>query len=128
LNNDDLKNKLQGKFIALDGPDGCGKTTQVQLTGGGSCSTVKDKSPISSIGIVNKSAKTSIPLPVPAAHLSFIKKETTFPLSSQRMALQSWPPISKIVRTEEPYIKLAPRAWQAISVMAFWAKGILTLP
>lgn len=31
MNNDDLKNKLQGKFIALDGPDGCGKTTQVQL-------------------------------------------------------------------------------------------------
>lgn len=31
MNNDDLKNKLQGKFIVLDGPDGCGKTTQVQL-------------------------------------------------------------------------------------------------
>jgi dTMP kinase len=26
-----LKNKLSGKFIALDGPDGCGKSTQVRL-------------------------------------------------------------------------------------------------
>jgi dTMP kinase len=26
-----LKNKFAGKFIALDGPDGCGKTTQVKL-------------------------------------------------------------------------------------------------
>ncbi len=27
-----------------------------------------------------------------------------------------------------PYMKLAPRAWQAISVMARWAKGTLTRP
>jgi dTMP kinase len=26
-----LKNKFSGKFITLDGPDGCGKTTQVKL-------------------------------------------------------------------------------------------------
>jgi dTMP kinase len=26
-----LKNKLSGRFIALDGPDGCGKSTQVKL-------------------------------------------------------------------------------------------------
>jgi len=26
-----LENKFAGKFIALDGPDGCGKTTQVKL-------------------------------------------------------------------------------------------------
>jgi len=26
-----LKNKLSGKFIVLDGPDGCGKTTQAKL-------------------------------------------------------------------------------------------------
>ncbi|MGA2173139.1 MAG: dTMP kinase [Sedimentisphaerales bacterium] len=26
-----MKNKFTGKFIALDGPDGCGKTTQVKL-------------------------------------------------------------------------------------------------
>jgi len=31
LANEDLKNKLQGKFIVLDGPDGCGKTTQAKL-------------------------------------------------------------------------------------------------
>ena len=28
---DSLKGKLQGKFIVLDGPDGCGKSTQAQL-------------------------------------------------------------------------------------------------
>jgi len=28
-----LKNKLRGKFIVLDGPDGCGKTTQCGLLG-----------------------------------------------------------------------------------------------
>ena len=26
-----MKNKLSGKFITLDGPDGCGKTTQTEL-------------------------------------------------------------------------------------------------
>lgn len=26
-----MKNKLSGKFIVLDGPDGCGKTTQAEL-------------------------------------------------------------------------------------------------
>ena len=26
-----MKDKLQGKFIVLDGPDGCGKSTQVEL-------------------------------------------------------------------------------------------------
>ena len=31
MKNEDLKNKLQGKFIVLDGPDGCGKTTQTKL-------------------------------------------------------------------------------------------------
>jgi dTMP kinase len=29
----DLKTNLQGKFIVLDGPDGCGKSTQVKLLG-----------------------------------------------------------------------------------------------
>jgi dTMP kinase len=28
---DSLKEKLQGKFIVLDGPDGCGKTVQLEL-------------------------------------------------------------------------------------------------
>ncbi len=31
MSNGNLKNKLQGKFIVLDGPDGCGKTTQAKL-------------------------------------------------------------------------------------------------
>jgi len=31
LNNENLENKLAGKFIVLDGPDGCGKTTQAKL-------------------------------------------------------------------------------------------------
>jgi len=31
LNNENLENKLAGKFIVLDGPDGCGKTTQCAL-------------------------------------------------------------------------------------------------
>ncbi len=31
MNNENLKNKYSGKFIVLDGPDGCGKTTQVKL-------------------------------------------------------------------------------------------------
>ncbi|MBA7690935.1 Thymidylate kinase [subsurface metagenome] len=31
MNSENLKNKLQGKFIVLDGPDGCGKTTQAKL-------------------------------------------------------------------------------------------------
>ena len=54
--------------------------------------------------------RRSIPRPVPAAHLSFIRKFVTLPLSSQCMALQSCPPISKIVLTVGPYIKLPPRA------------------
>jgi dTMP kinase len=29
----DIKSNLQGKFIVLDGPDGCGKSTQVKLLG-----------------------------------------------------------------------------------------------
>ncbi len=31
MNNENLENKFSGKFIVLDGPDGCGKTTQVKL-------------------------------------------------------------------------------------------------
>ena len=31
MSNEDLKNKLSGKLIVLDGPDGCGKTTQAKL-------------------------------------------------------------------------------------------------
>ena len=31
MNNENLKNRLSGRFIVLDGPDGCGKTTQCSL-------------------------------------------------------------------------------------------------
>ncbi|GAG30792.1 unnamed protein product, partial [marine sediment metagenome] len=31
MSNGNLKNKLRGKFIVLDGPDGCGKSTQCAL-------------------------------------------------------------------------------------------------
>jgi len=31
LDKENLKNKLQAKFLVLDGPDGCGKTTQAKL-------------------------------------------------------------------------------------------------
>jgi len=31
LNREDLKGKFAGKFIVLDGPDGCGKSTQTKL-------------------------------------------------------------------------------------------------
>ncbi len=32
--NETLRDKLRGKFIVLDGPDGCGKTTQLELLAG----------------------------------------------------------------------------------------------
>jgi len=31
LKNEDLKDKFSGKFMVLDGPDGCGKTVQLEL-------------------------------------------------------------------------------------------------
>ena len=31
MNNEDFKNKFSGKFIVLDGPDGCGKSAQLEL-------------------------------------------------------------------------------------------------
>jgi len=34
LDKENLKNKLQAKFLVLDGPDGCGKTTQTKLLAG----------------------------------------------------------------------------------------------
>ncbi len=45
-------------------------------------------------------AITSIDRPAPAAHLSFMTKLVTFPVSLQVMTLQSCPPISKTVRAE----------------------------
>lgn len=44
----DIKSNLRGKFIVLDGPDGCGKSTQVKLLGqwleksGVDCLTLRD--------------------------------------------------------------------------------------
>ena len=69
-----------------------------------------------------------MPRPVPAAHLSFIRNARTLPCSSQWMILQSCPPMSSSVRTDGPYMKLAPRAWHAISVMALSANGMFTRP
>jgi hypothetical protein len=83
---------------------------------------------MSSIGTDSTSAMTSIPRPVPAAHLSFMMKFSTLPRSSQRMTLQSCPPMSRMVRTVDPPMKFAPRAWQAISVMVRSAKGTFTRP
>ena len=34
MDKENLKNKLQAKFLVLDGPDGCGKTTQTKLLAG----------------------------------------------------------------------------------------------
>ena len=31
MSNEDCKSKFSGKFVVLDGPDGCGKTTQAKL-------------------------------------------------------------------------------------------------
>ncbi len=31
MNNKNLQKKFSGKFIVLDGPDGCGKSTQAKL-------------------------------------------------------------------------------------------------
>ena len=80
------------------------KTTQVLETGGGSSSTWKESSPTSSMGMDRRSAKTSMPRPVPAAHLSFMAKAVTFPFSSQRITLQSCPPMSSTLRTLGPYM------------------------
>ena len=53
--------------------------------------------PISLMSISNILDITSMNLPVPAAHLSFMKNLVTFPLSSIEMAFASCPPISMIV-------------------------------
>ena len=61
------------------------------------------------------------------AHLSFRRNWATLPRSSQRMALQSCPPMSKMIRAVGKK-KWAPRAWHPISVMVLLAKGTLTRP
>jgi len=74
-------------------------TTHVLDTGGGSSGTESESAPTSVMGTCSRSANTSMPRPVPAAHLSFIWKATTLPFSSHRMALQSCPPMSRTVET-----------------------------
>jgi len=104
------------------------KTTHVEDIRDGSSWTLRDNSPTSSRDIPSNPENTSMPRPVPAAHLSFIRKLTTLPFSSHFITLQSCPPMSNTVLTLGPNIKLAPRAWQEISVIVFWAKGTLTRP
>ena len=77
-------------------------TVQTLLTGGGSSSISNERRPMSSMGTDSTSAMTSMPRPVPAAHLSFMMKFSTLPRSSQRITLQSWPPMSRMVRMLGP--------------------------
>ena len=60
------------------------------------------------------SACSSRKLPVPAAQTLFISKSTTTPVL-ERMNLESWPPISKIVSTSGSK-KTAAVAWAVISL------------
>ena len=55
--------------------------------------------PSSSTSISRVRAIISRKRPVPAAHLSFMTKSVTSPASFKWMALLSWPPMSRIVRT-----------------------------
>ena len=60
--------------------------------------------------------------PVPAAHLSFIRKSCTEPSGAVLMTLLSCPPMSST--TPVPGKRwTAPRAWQVISVTTLSAKG-----
>ena len=71
-------------------------------------------------------AMTSMNLPVPAEHLSFMLNLTTLP-RSRTMALVSWPPMSTTVQSS-PKRKPAPRPWQVISVTVLVAKGTAMRP
>ena len=53
--------------------------------------------------------------PVPAAHLSFMRKSSTLPFSSILMTFESWPPMSSTVVASGAR-RRAPAAWQVISV------------
>ena len=55
--------------------------------------------PSSSTSTSRERAIISRKRPVPAAHLSFMTKSATSPFSFRRMALLSWPPMSRMVRT-----------------------------
>src|SRR3989338_4063172 len=87
----------------------------------------RERRPTSTSGTWSSEAMTSRARPVPAAHLSFMRKLVTRPAASHRIALQSCPPMSRMVRTPAKKWWL-PRAWQAISVTFFWANGTTTRP
>ena len=70
---------------------------------------------------------TSRNLPVPEAHLSFVRNFSISPLASRRMALQSWPPTSMTVRTVGCR-KWTPFAWQVISEKVFFTNPMRSLP
>ena len=65
--------------------------------------------------------------PVPAEHLSFIRKSCTAPPDTP-MTFVSCPPMSITRRSSRPCRKHAPRAWQVISVTLFPAYGTATRP
>ena len=69
---------------------------------------------------------TSMNLPVPAEHLSFMLNLTTLPFFST-MALVSCPPMSTTVQSL-PNSRAAPFPWQVISVTVLAAKGTATRP
>lgn len=92
-----------------------------------SLSHVRPRRLISAMSSSSVRAIISRKRPVPAAHLSFIMKPVTWPVSSRLMILLSCPPMSMIVRTAG-FRKCAPRAWQVISVLVSVAKGMLFRP
>ena len=77
-------------------------------------------SPICSTLSSSTRAMLSMKRPVPAAHLSFMKKHWTAPFSSMEMALQSCPPMSRMVRAVGKR-KWTPLLWQLISLTALSA-------
>ncbi len=76
---------------------------------------LSESSPIFATRTCSTRAITSMNLPVPAAHLSFITKFATWPSSVRLIALLSWPPMSRIVLAEGQ-TAFAPSAWAVISV------------
>ena len=92
-----------------------------------SFSHVRPRRLISSISSSSVRAIISRNRPVPAAHLSFIIKPETWPVSSRLITLLSCPPMSMMVRTAG-FSACAPRAWQVISVLVRVAKGMLFRP
>ena len=71
----------------------------------------------------------SMKRPVPAAHLSFITKVSMFSRSSREMALVSWPPMSRMVRTLSLLAtKRVPSALALISLMVSRAREVTLRP